>query len=45
MGWGLGASSPQYGIAKEKDIDYLIAARESLNKSKFGVFLFLELGQ
>ncbi len=43
-GMGLGASSPQYGIAKEKDIDYLIAARKSLNKSKFGVFFIPGIG-
>ena len=43
-GMGLGASSSQYGVAKEKDIDYMVAAKRSLNKSKFGAFFIPGIG-
>ena len=43
-GLGLGASSPKLGYAKEKDIDYLIAARNSLKKAKFGAFFIPGIG-
>ncbi len=43
-GLGLGASSSKLGFAKEKDVDYLIAARNSLKKAKFGAFFIPGIG-
>jgi len=42
-GLGVGASSPKNGIAFEHDIDYIKAAKKSVEKAKIGVFFIPEI--
>jgi len=44
-GMGIGASSPQNGVAFENDRDYIKAARESVSKAKLGMFFIPQVGQ
>lgn len=37
-GQGLNASSPEHGIALHSDIEYMMTARKTLKKAKFGFF-------
>ena len=37
-GQGLNASSPQHGVAKCSDLEYLVAAEENYRKAKYGFF-------
>lgn len=39
-GQGLNASSPQHGVAKCTDEQYLVAAQEHLHRSKYGFSAF-----
>lgn len=43
-GLGLGASSANYGIAFENDVDYLEAAAETLHEAQWGVFFIPGIG-
>ncbi len=43
-GLGLGASSPQHGVAFETDLDYILAARSSVQNAYIGVFFIPDIG-
>lgn len=44
-GQGLNASSPQHGVAKCSDEEYLVAANECLSNSKFGFFCIPDIAR
>ena len=44
-GLGLGASSPQHGVAFENDLDYISIAKSCSKKSKIGAFFVVGIGK